>query len=82
MAYKQAQNRKKHLLKTYNETKNWYGAGVYFDETRGCYRRYSITDGGRGKRLRRISNRKVRKAKNIGSFGNYRKVYDYWWELD
>ena len=35
MAYKQAQNRKKHLLKTYNETKNWYGAGVYFVETCG-----------------------------------------------
>lgn len=82
MAWKQAQNRKKRLLKLYNETKNSYGAGAWFDEKAGCYRRYSACrTPGYTKYLRRLSNRKVRKSKDVHRHGDYKKLYDYWWTL-
>lgn len=82
MAYKQAQNRKKRLLKTYNATKHGYGAGVWLDDCTGCYRKYhACRTSGYTKYLRRLSNRKVRKSKDIYNYGAYRKLYDYWWTL-
>jgi hypothetical protein len=82
MAYKQAQNRKKHLLKTYKATKNSWGSGVWFDEQTGRYVKYSGSNTpGYTKYLRRMSNRKVRRAKDIGNHSNYKKYYDYWWIL-
>lgn len=82
MAYKQSQNRKKRLLKTYRETKNAYGSGVWFNERKGRYVKYTASNTpGYTKFLRRLSNRKVRRAKDIGNYGAYKKQYDYWWTL-
>ena len=37
----------------------------------------------RQKRLKRISNRTIRRGNAIGSGkGGYRRAFDYWWELD
>lgn len=36
---------------------------------------------GRRATIKKISNKKVRKYKNLGNFANYRRVYDYWYEL-
>jgi len=36
---------------------------------------------GRKTTIKKISNKKVRKYKNLGNYANYRKVYDYWYEL-
>ena len=83
MAYKQAKNRKKHLIKTYNETKNGYGSGVWYDDDdRGFYYKYTASNTpGYAKMLRRISNKKVRKATEVGSHGDYRRSFDYKWAL-
>lgn len=35
----------------------------------------------RAKHHKKYSNKKVRRTKNIGNHGSYRKVYDYWWEV-
>lgn len=35
----------------------------------------------RAKHYKKYSNKKVRKTKNIGNYGDYRKVYDFWWEV-
>lgn len=35
----------------------------------------------RAKHHKKYSNKKVRKTKNVGNYGNYRKVYDFWWEV-
>jgi hypothetical protein len=80
--YKQAKERHRKLLKTYNETKHNYGSGVWFDEDRGFYRKYSASNTpGYAKSLRKIGNKKVRKALEIGNYSNYRKSFDYKWEL-
>lgn len=82
MAYKQARNRRKKLLKTYNETKNHCGSGVAFDDNRHFYYKYTASNmPGYAKSLRRISNKKVRRAADIGSYSDYRKKYDYNWAL-
>ena len=82
MAYKQASNRRKKLARTYAETKNSYGSGVWFDEDKNRYIKYTASNTpGYTKLLRRISNKKVRKAVDIGNYSAYRKCFDYWWEL-
>jgi hypothetical protein len=82
MAYRQAQERKKHLIKTYKKTKNNYGAGVWFDDHKGFYIKYTPSNTpGYTKALRRLSNRKVRKAKEFYNHSSYKKLYDYWWTL-
>lgn len=82
MAYKQAKNRRKRLVKTYEETKHSYGSGVWYDEDRGRYIKYTASNTpGYAKQLRRIGNKKVRKAAEVGTHGSYRKNYDYKWVL-
>lgn len=82
MAYKQAQKRKKRLVKTYKQTKNNYGAGVWFNEDKGFYVKCSSSSTpGYTKALRRISNRKVRRSKDLYNHSSYKKLYDYWWTL-
>lgn len=82
MAYKQAKARHKKLLKTYNETKYNYGSGVAFDEERNFYYKYTASNTpGYTKVLKKLSNKKVRKTSDIGSYSNYRRKYDYNWVL-
>lgn len=80
--YKQAQNRHKRLLKTYGATKNGCGSGVWYNEERGFYYKYTASNTpGYTKQLKRISNKKVRKSLALSSHGGYRKLYDYKWTL-
>ena len=86
MAYMQAKNRGKRLLKTYNKIKGMRrhcaGSGVWYDDDRGFYYKYSASNTpGYAKELRRISNKKIRQAADVGNYGAYRKKYDYKWTL-
>ena len=86
MAYKQARNRHKKLLKTYNQVKgmrkHYTGAGVWYDDERGFYFKYRPSNTpGYAKSLPRIGNKKVRKSKDILNQSEYRKIYDYKWAL-
>jgi hypothetical protein len=86
MAYKQAKNRKKKLLKTYHEIesmrKHCTGSGVWYNEDRGFYYKFTASNTpGYAKMLRRISNKKVRKSVDIGNHADYRRSYDYKWSL-
>jgi hypothetical protein len=86
MAYKQAKNRKKRLAKTYRKirgmTKHCTAGGVWYDEDRGFYYKYTASNTpGYAKALRKISNKKVRKSAEVGNYGSYRKNYDYKWTL-
>lgn len=86
MAYKQSRDRKKRMQKTYNEIKSmrkhYTGAGVWIDEDRGFFYRYSPSNTpGYAKLLRRIGNKKVRQSKDTFKHGEYRRMYDYKWTL-
>jgi hypothetical protein len=55
---------------------------VWYDEYRGFYYKYTASNTpGYAKALRKISNKKVRKALDVGNHGDYRKKYDYKWAL-
>lgn len=82
MAYKQARNRRKKLIKTYNETRTRYGGGVWFDDDKNRYVKCNASNTpGYTKLLKRISNKKVRKISDLGNYSAYRKSYDYKWEI-
>ena len=82
MAWIQAQKRKEKLQKTFRKTKNGYGSGVWYDDERGFYYRYTATNtSGLAKYLRRVGNKRVRHSKEAFQHGDYRKVFDYKWTL-
>lgn len=86
MAYKQAQNRYKKLLKTYKQIKgmrkHYTGAGVWYNEDRGFYYKYAASSTpGYAKFLRRISNKRIRQSKDTFRNSKYRRAYDYKWTL-
>lgn len=81
MGYRRSQERNRRLKKLYNETKNSYGAGAWYDEEKGRYIKYSC--GGRKykKYLKKISSKKARKYKGDMRHCDYKRTFDYWWEL-
>jgi protease II len=86
MAYKQAQNRKKKLLKTYHQIegmrKHYTGSGVWYNDERGFFYKYTASNTpGYAKSLRKIGNKRVRKSKNLYNNSEYRRVFDYKWAL-
>lgn len=55
---------------------------AYFNEKKNRYIQYSASNTpGYTKLLRRISNKKIRKATDLPRKGNYKKLFDYWWTL-
>lgn len=78
--YFRSKERYKRLKHLYEETKHSYGSGVWYDnEKKRFIRAYR---GSRSKYLKQLGNRRVRRIKDEDlSNGQYKKVFDYWWEL-
>lgn len=82
MSYRRSKEDKRRLKKLYDKTKNSCCAGVWYDEKKKRYIRfYSSNTPGYAKYLRRIANRKVRRAKISLKHSQYKRLYDYWWIL-
>lgn len=84
MGYHGSKERNRRLKKTYDETKHYYGSGVYYDDKKKRYiRYYPSSKTGYTKYLRRISNKRVRRMDydDVLKYGQYRKMFDYWWTL-
>ena len=82
MGYFRAVEQKKRDKRIYNQTKNSCCAGVYYDNDKERYIRYSPNrNPGLTKALRRKSNKKIRQSKDVWNYNQYRKIYDYWWGL-
>lgn len=70
--------REKRLKKIYEKTKNSCRSGVYFDERKNRYIRFSVSDRGHTKFFRKVRSKKARKIKDVYLKGNhYRKCFDY-----
>lgn len=83
MSHRRSRENRRRLKKLAAATSKWFGSGASYDEERGFYVRYYARGGsGYPKWLRTVANRKVRRAKNVPQCGGYRRIYDYWWELD
>lgn len=82
MSYHRAKERNRRLKKLYNETKNTYRAGAYYNEDKKRYIKYRPSNTpGHAKYLRKMSNRRVRRNVAIPKGSTYKKLFDYWWEL-
>lgn len=82
MGYKQSKERRRRLKKLYDDTKNSCRGGAWYDDEKERYIRYpSSNTPGYAKSLRRITNKKIRKSKDLLNHGLYKKIHDYWWSL-
>ncbi len=82
MGYRRARERNRRLKKLYDETKNSYGAGVYYNDRKKRYIKCpSCSTPGYTKYLRKISNRRVRKSDIPLKGCSYKRLFDYQWEL-
>ena len=69
------------LKKTYEETKNSWGPGVWYDERKSRYIRANFTDTWLKKHCARIIRRKLKNNDTFNQKSLYKRYYDYWWEL-
>ncbi len=92
MAWKQARERDRRLKKLCKSPDQPYVRGYYYDEEKRRPVRNDTTS--RSVVLKRISNKKVRRAnrdyaRNVGhadrraagQHGDYRRLFDFWWEM-
>lgn len=80
MSYRRKQEEKHRLKKLYNETKNSYGAGVWYSEEKHRYIRYTCHDEWTKTYGRRLVRRRL-KNKDCPFGCYYKRFYDYWWEI-
>lgn len=78
MSHKRKREDNRRLKKTHDN----YGL-VYFDKKKNRYIRVCLRGSQIKKYYKRYSNKRIRQRKDIAPQGNmYRRVFDYWWELD
>lgn len=86
MGYKRAKERNKRLKKLYNETRYDMGSGgVYYSPKKRRLVKYSYSRKSKApKYYKTLSNRAIRKLKleELGkSPAEYKRYFDYWWNL-
>lgn len=80
MSYNGSKERNKRLKRLHDQTKNAYTSGAYFDEDKGRLVRYYR--GKRSKFLKQLSSKKCRRIKLVAlQHSQYKRIFDYWWEL-
>lgn len=78
MSHKRKREDKRRLKKTYDNN-----GFVYFDDTKNRYIRFYVRGSQTKKYFKRYSNKRLRQNKSAAHRGNkYRRVFDYWWEID
>ena len=79
MAWKQAQNRRKRLVKCYKNTLGYGLGGVWYDKDEDRYYRYTYNNRWFKKHAARVFRRR---HVTYGGKGNtHRKEYDYIWTV-
>ena len=81
MSYRRSRERNRRLKKLYEETKYSYGAGAWYDERKKRYIKYSVGSKEIKKYLKKLSSRKARRYKGEMQNCDYKRTFDYWWEL-
>ena len=79
MSHRRKMKENRRLKRLYEKTQYSYGSGAYYDEDESRYIRWYAPRV--GKYFRKISNKKVRRAKYLANGNIYKKYFDYWWAL-
>lgn len=81
MSHRRKKEDNRRLRKLYDKTKNAYGAGAWYDEKKDRFIKYSCHNKWTRTHCRRITRRKLNKCFDQYQYNDYRKIYDYWWEV-
>ena len=81
MSYQRSQEDKRRLKKTYEETKNSYGPGIWYDEEKRRYIRADFTNAWLKIYCRRQIRHKLKNEDVLSEKSLYKRYFDYWWEL-
>ena len=79
MSWQRSRETRRRLKKLSHETCGII-AGAWYSEEKGRYIKTCDRSTRKGF-LRRVANRRVRRARNVSGGRHYRRVYDYWWQL-
>lgn len=81
MGYHGSRERNRRLKRLYSQSKNTYAAsGAYFDEDKDRIVRYYR--GKHSKVLKQLSSKKCRRIRLMAlQHSQYKRIFDYWWEL-
>ncbi len=58
----------------------WWGVRKKVSDNGDVYYKRDYVSS-RRKWIRKRANKKVRKTNNVGNHGNYRRVYEFWWDI-
>lgn len=81
MSYSKSEKNKKKLKKLAEETYNTCPTGAFYDEKKKRYIRYYRGNKWLKVHCRRMTRRKLKNTVVIYDKSQYKKLYDYWWEL-
>ena len=81
MSYSRKTEDIRRLKSLYDKTKNAYGAGVWYDEEKKRYYRYSLGDKYLKKYCARAVRRKLKYTDYTLQRCQYKKVSEYWWMI-
>lgn len=76
MGYKASQQHKQRMEKLHRQTRRRYFAGVYFDEQKKYYVRYTQNNPKDKRICRRATRRKLKYQEGI-QYSQYKKEFDY-----
>jgi len=82
MSHRRSTEDKRRLISLARKTDGRWGCGAFFCDRKGRYIRYYRSNAnGASQHHRQQSNRRVRRRVDICQRGQYRRIYDYWWNL-
>lgn len=82
MGYSKSKENKRRLKKLARETAHHYNAGAWYNEDKDMYERFYTGSRKYRKYLRKRSSKKAGQYKGDMKNSNYKRTFDYWWELD
>ena len=82
MSYRKSSENKRRLKMLGDKmSKGYFPSGVYYDEKKNRYIRYYRGNNWLKVHCRRMIRRKLKATETTYNKGQYKKLYDYWWEL-
>ena len=81
MSYHRSKERNRRLRKLYEETKHSYGAGAWYNERKRRYIKYTCGSQNIKKCLKKLSRKRARDFKGDMQNSDYKKTFDYWWNV-
>ena len=82
MSHRRKTGDKRKLKRLYEKTKHQYGTGVWYDDRKNRFIRYSCHNTWLKRYCSKITRTRMKNIlENSKSKAEYKKIFDYWWNL-